>query len=84
MEGFDVDSMVEKQIFSLLWQEMDFKASYHTGSTGGDRHPLPPALSAYRLNEHGSESSVIKVHCSSPIQLLPIKVEKETEEAMET
>ncbi|XP_050986317.1 PR domain zinc finger protein 1a isoform X2 [Labeo rohita] len=83
MEGFDVESMVEKQIFGLLWQEMDFKASYHKGSTGGDLHPPPPALSTYRLNEHGSEASVIKVHCSSPIQLLPIKVKKETEEAME-
>lgn len=79
-----MEGMVEKQIFGLLWQEMDFKASYHTGSAGGDCHAPPSALSAYRLNEHGSEASVIKVHCSSPIQLLPIKVKKETEEAMET
>ncbi|XP_067305948.1 PR domain zinc finger protein 1a [Pseudorasbora parva] len=67
MEGLDVDGMMEKQIFGLLWQEMDFKASYHTGSNAGER---PSAL-----------SSVIKVHCSSPIQLLTVK--KETEEAME-
>ncbi|XP_016122790.1 PR domain zinc finger protein 1-like [Sinocyclocheilus grahami] len=84
MEGFDVESMVDNQIFGQLWQEMDFKASYHKGSTVGDLHPPPPALSTYRLNEHGSEASVITVHCSSPIQLLPIKVKKETEEAMET
>ncbi|XP_056331001.1 PR domain zinc finger protein 1a [Danio aesculapii] len=84
MEGFDVEGMVEKQIFGLLWQEMDFKASYHKGSTGGDLHPRAPALSTYRLNEHDSEASVIKVHCSSPIQLLPIKVKKETVEAMDT
>ncbi len=81
MEGFDIESMVEKQIFGLLWQEMDFKASYHKGSTGGDLHPPAPALSTYCLNEYGSEASVIKVHCS---QLLPVKVKKETEEAMET
>ncbi|XP_051999867.1 PR domain zinc finger protein 1a [Xyrauchen texanus] len=83
MEGFDVDSIVEKQIIGLLWQEMDFKASYHKGSTGRDLHPPPPPLSAYRLSEY-SEASVIKVHCSSPLPLLPIKVKKETEEAMET
>lgn len=84
MEGFDIESMVEKQIFGLLWQEMDFKASYHKSSTGGDLHHPAPALSTYCLNEYGSEASVIKVHCSSPIQLLPVKVKQETEEVMET
>ncbi|XP_051573999.1 PR domain zinc finger protein 1-like isoform X1 [Myxocyprinus asiaticus] len=84
MEGFDVESMAEKQIFGLLWQEMDFKASFHKGSTRRELHSPPPPLSAYCLSESGSEASVIKVHCSSPLPLLPIKVKKETEEAMET
>ncbi|XP_065099141.1 PR domain zinc finger protein 1a isoform X2 [Paramisgurnus dabryanus] len=80
MEGFDIESMVEKQIFGMLWHEMDFNASYHKGTTVGDLHPPTPP---YCLNEPGCEASVIKVHCSSPLPLLPITVKKESEEVME-
>ncbi|KAI7806971.1 PR domain-containing 1, partial [Triplophysa rosa] len=83
MEGFDIESMVEKQIFGVLWQEMDFKVSYHKGNTVGDLRPPTPPLPAYHLNEPGCEASVIRVRCSSPLSLLPIKVKKETEEVME-
>lgn len=83
MEGFDIDSIMEKQIFGVLWQEMDFEAAYRKGNTVGDLRPPTPPLPAYRLNEPGCEASVIRVHCSSPLPLLPIKIKKETEEVME-
>lgn len=74
IEGVDMDRLVEKQIFSLLFsREMDLKASYHKGSV--DLLPPPPLSSAYGLYEPSSETSVIK--------LLPVKVKQETVEAME-
>lgn len=83
MEGFDIESMVEKQIFGVLWQEIDFKVSYHKVNTVGDlRLPTPP-LPTYHMNKPGCEASVIRVRCSSPLSPLPIKVKKETVEVME-
>ncbi|XP_017566850.1 PR domain zinc finger protein 1a [Pygocentrus nattereri] len=72
IEGVDVERLVEKQIFGLLFgREMDLKTSYHKGSD----LPLPPLSNTYGLYEPSSETSVIK--------LLPVKVKQETVEAME-
>ncbi|MCI4390565.1 hypothetical protein PGIGA_G00123950 [Pangasianodon gigas] len=76
IEGVDVERLVEKQIFSLICREMDLKASYHKGSTGGDLLPPSHPSSTYSLYEPSSETSVIK--------LLPVKVKQETVEAMES
>ncbi|XP_030639010.1 PR domain zinc finger protein 1a [Chanos chanos] len=82
MEGIDVESVVEKQIFGMLWQEMDIKASFHKGS-GEKLLPPPHPSSGYGLYESSSEASVIKLRRSSPLPLLPIKVKQETVEVME-
>ncbi|KAK3513606.1 hypothetical protein QTP70_026917 [Hemibagrus guttatus] len=76
IEGVDVERLVEKQIFTVICREMDLKASYHKGSTGGDLLPPSHPSSTYSLYEPSSETSVIK--------LLPVKVKQETVEAMES
>ncbi|XP_036394993.1 PR domain zinc finger protein 1a isoform X1 [Megalops cyprinoides] len=77
MDSMDVEAVVEKQILSMLWREMDLKASYHKGGAS-------ELLSAgYGLYEPGSETSVIKLRHSSPLPLLPIKVKQESLEPMD-
>ncbi|KAG9342720.1 hypothetical protein JZ751_015582 [Albula glossodonta] len=74
MDSVDVETVVEKQILSMLWREMDLKASYHKGSATGE---------LYGLYEPGSETSVIKLRHSSPLPLLPVKVKQESIEPMD-
>ncbi|XP_028836517.1 PR domain zinc finger protein 1a [Denticeps clupeoides] len=84
MEGVDVESVVEKQILSMLWREMDLKASFHKGSSSSEL--LPPQGShstGFNLYESSNETSVIKMRHSSPLPLLPVKVKQESVEMME-
>ncbi|KAJ8411462.1 hypothetical protein AAFF_G00162700, partial [Aldrovandia affinis] len=81
MDGVDVEAVVEKQVLSALWREMDLKASYHKGgATAGDL-----LAAGYGLYEPGSggETSVIKLRLSSPLPLLPVKVKQESVEPMD-
>ncbi|XP_072572802.1 PR domain zinc finger protein 1a isoform X2 [Paramormyrops kingsleyae] len=71
-----VENVVEKQILGMIWREMDLKASYHKGGAS------ELLSTGYGLYEPGSEASVIKLRCGSPLSLLPVKVKQESLEPM--
>ncbi|XP_039603784.1 PR domain zinc finger protein 1a isoform X1 [Polypterus senegalus] len=69
VDNMDVETVVEKQIFHMLWREMDLKTSFHTSIGNG----LIPG----GLYEPSNETSVIKLPQSSSLPLLPLKVKQE-------
>uniref|UniRef100_A0A3Q2GNT5 PR domain zinc finger protein 1 n=1 Tax=Cyprinodon variegatus TaxID=28743 RepID=A0A3Q2GNT5_CYPVA len=78
--GVEMDGMLEKQVLGMLWREADLKSpNFHPSynSTGSE------LLSAgYGAFESPNETSVIKMHHSTPIPTLAasITVKQESEE----
>uniref|UniRef100_A0A8C6PD63 PR domain zinc finger protein 1 n=1 Tax=Nothobranchius furzeri TaxID=105023 RepID=A0A8C6PD63_NOTFU len=70
--GVEMDSMLEKQVLGMLWQETDLKSpQFHAYHNSSATELLSAGFGAY---DSPNETSVIKMRHSSPIPPLPPKI----------